>query len=100
MIQRNDPKIPSFTMDQPTFSQPDPEIQDLQKRLGELEREVNGRMSFETDILGLFETVSTAPTNTPYSPYDQVKIYVNGGTYRLYWYDGNANVWHYVTATA
>lgn len=52
------------------------------------------------DLDGLFETVDTAPTTVPKSIYDQVKIYVNGSTYRLYWYDNNANTWHYVTATA
>lgn len=51
-------------------------------------------------IFGLFETVSTVPTISPQTPFEQIKIYVNGATYRLYWYDGNANVWHYVTATA
>ncbi len=58
------------------------------------------RINFNTDIIGLYETVSVAPTNTPASPYDQVKIYVNGSTYRLYWYDSVGHVWHYVTATA
>lgn len=52
------------------------------------------------DLDGLFETVSAAPTTVPKSIYDQIKIYVNGSTYRLYWYDNNANTWHYVTATA
>lgn len=58
------------------------------------------RINFNTDIIGLFETVSAVPTGSPKGPYDQVKVYVNGGTLRLYWYDGVANVWHYVTATA
>lgn len=52
------------------------------------------------DIFGLFETVSTAPVGVPNTPYDQIKIYVNSTTYRLYWYDSTAGVWHYVTATA
>jgi hypothetical protein len=58
------------------------------------------RINFNTDIIGLFETVSVVPTNVPKSPYDQVKVYVSGATYRLYWYDANGGVWHYVTATA
>lgn len=52
------------------------------------------------NVIGMFDTVSTAPTAVPYNWQDQVKIYVNGSTYRLYWYDTNANTWHYVTATA
>lgn len=58
------------------------------------------RINLSTDILGLFETVSVAPTGTPRDLYDQVKIYVNSTTYRLYWYDSSGHVWHYVTATA
>lgn len=58
------------------------------------------RINLNTDILGLFETVSAAPSGTPRDLYDQVKIYVNGATYRLYWYDSVGHAWHYVTATA
>lgn len=81
-------------------------ISAIQGRLTALEgltRELQARtfpINFNTDIQGLFETVSAAPTNIPKSPYDQVKIYVNGATYRLYWYDGVGHAWHYVTATA
>lgn len=57
-------------------------------------------IDWSTNITGLFETVSVAPTNVPKSPYDQVKIYVNSTTYRIYWYDSTGHVWHYVTATA
>lgn len=77
----------------------DKDLADTKRRLDDLEWEVD-HVDLTTDIFGLFETVSTAPTNAPKGPYDQVKIYVNGATYRLYWYDGTANVWHYVTATA
>lgn len=57
-------------------------------------------IDWTTDINGLLETVSAVPAGIPKSPYDQVKIYVNGATLRLYWYDSVAHVWHYVTATA
>lgn len=57
-------------------------------------------IGLDTDIDGIYETVSAAPTNVPRNTYDQIKIYVNSTTYRLYWYDGVGNVWHYVTATA
>lgn len=47
----------------------------------------------------LFEVVSVVPSGDPKSIYDQVKIYTNGGTYRLYWYDYVAHAWHYATGT-
>lgn len=81
-------------------------INDLSARLDSVisSHQHNGnsatRINFNTDIIGLFETVSVAPTIRPNSPYEQVKVYVNGATLRLYWYDTIAGVWHYVTATA
>ena len=51
-------------------------------------------------VWGLFRTVSSAPNGKPVKFADQVVIYTNSTTYRLYWYDTNADVWHYVTATA
>lgn len=55
---------------------------------------------FARNLFGLFETVSAVPTAEPINYLDQIKIYVNGATLRLYWYDKVAHVWHYVTATA
>ena len=52
------------------------------------------------NLLGSFEVVSVAPTSTPTRASKQIKIYTNGTTLRLYWFDTNAGVWHYVTATA
>ena len=51
-------------------------------------------------LFGLFRVSDTAPTGKPTRFSDQVVIYTNSTTYRLYWYDTNAGVWHYVTATA
>lgn len=75
-----------------------------------MEKEITNKVEYFKDnlpqqqlgqnIAGMFQTVSTAPTNTPKNFFDQVQIYVNGGTLRLYWYDTVANTWHYVTATA
>lgn len=59
----------------------------------------NGLVNFNTDIEGLFETVSVVPTLIPKSPYDQVKFYSNSTTYRLYIYDSVNNVWRYATLT-
>ena len=82
--------------------------QDLQQQINEL-RELLARHTHIGDaggqlyvksLFGFFETVSTAPSGVPKTTYDQIKIYVNGATYRLYWYDSVGNAWHYVTATA
>jgi hypothetical protein len=52
------------------------------------------------DITDLFKTVSVAPTHVPRNFSEQFVIYTNGATYRFYWYDTNANTWHYILATA
>lgn len=57
------------------------------------------QINLTTDITGLFEVVSAVPTGTPRRLYDQIKIYTNSTTYRLYWYDYTAHVWHYATGT-
>lgn len=51
------------------------------------------------DILGTIEVVSTAPSYTPRDMYDQVKLYINSTTYRLYIYDNVNHNWHYVALT-
>lgn len=53
-----------------------------------------------SDIFGMFQTVSAVPTGSPVNWQNQIQIYVSGATYRIYWYDTVANIWHYVTATA
>jgi len=57
------------------------------------------RVNLNTDIIGLFEVVSAAPTGVPKDLFDQVKIYHNGTTYRLYWYDNVNHEWRYATGT-
>lgn len=52
------------------------------------------------DLFGLFRVSDTVPDGKPIRFIDQVVVYTNSTTYRLYWYDVNAGVWHYVTATA
>lgn len=67
-------------------------------------------VSLDTDVAGLFEVVSLIPVTSspvggtsylliPTRVYDQIKIYTNGTTYRLYWYDTVAHNWHYATGT-
>lgn len=53
-----------------------------------------------SELFGMFQTVSVAPTAAPARLINQIQIYTNGATYRLYWWDNTNNVWHYVTATA
>ena len=52
------------------------------------------------NIWGMFDTVTAAPTANPTTFQNQIKIYTNGLTHRLYWYDVKNNTWHYITATA
>lgn len=52
------------------------------------------------DIFGTFRVTDTAPTGKPIKFADQIVVYKNSTTYRLYWYDPQNNEWHYVTATA
>jgi hypothetical protein len=105
---------PSF--DQPTFGGSDnvsiaarqdanssvptvEQIQDLSNRIQALELKSSRRINLNTEIVGLFEVVSSAPTGTPKEVFDQIKIYVSGGTYRLYVYDYNGHAWHYASLT-
>jgi len=84
------------------------ENNELTFRIEKLERDMlehnhTGHMTQRIDIedlFGKFEVVSVAPLGKPSTFSQQVKIYTNGATYRLYWYDTTAGVWHYVTATA
>lgn len=50
-------------------------------------------------IVGFFEVVDTVPTAAPTRLRDQIKIYVNGGTKRLYTYDYKNDAWYYVALT-
>ena len=49
------------------------------------------------DIFGKIEVVSVAPVGKPNDIGAQIKIYTNGVTYRLYWYDTTAGAWRYAT---
>lgn len=77
----------------------------LEQRISQLEQD-NTVSKFDNEIYltiknltDLIEVVSTVPTATPKAFYDQVKIYISGGTYRLYVYNYVNNVWRYVTLT-
>lgn len=51
------------------------------------------------DLTGLIKTVSVVPTRTPRSFFEQVVLYVNGTTARLYVYDTVGNTWVKLTNT-
>lgn len=89
-------KSGAYDESQPTPSANAGDIFDLIQRVTALEEK---RVNLNTDVFGLFETVSAAPTGVPRDLYDQIKIYVNGGTYRLYVYDVTGRAWHYATLT-
>ena len=88
-------------------------MQEIQQQINELKSKINDfQLMMNThhhegitqrvnifDIFGLFQTISFVPTVKPNNIFDQVKIYVNSTTYRLYIYDFVNNVWHYVTLT-
>lgn len=47
------------------------------------------------NLEGFFEIVSTAPTHRPKNMFEQIKLYVNGATYRIYFYDYKARAWRF-----
>lgn len=49
-------------------------------------------------ILSLLEVVSTAPTGTPRTFYESIKLYSNTGTYRVYFYLAGVG-WKYTALT-
>ncbi len=79
----------------------------LEKRITELENQMrsHAHKGYDTqridffDVFGLFDTVSAVPTGIPNTPKDQIKIYKNSTTYRLYWYDFVNAQWRYATGT-
>lgn len=77
----------------------DEQLQDLINRVQALENTAHGRIVFNTGLIGLFETVTVAPTGIPLSPYDQIKISVITGTTALNVYDATNHVWKKVTIT-
>ena len=50
-------------------------------------------------LTGIVRTVSTVPSYSPTKIADQIVLYVNGGTKRLYTYDTSTKAWMYTTLT-
>lgn len=74
----------------------DQQINGLSQVIGQMQ---NKRINFNTDIIGLIETVTVAPTGIPTGPYDQIKISVIAGTTALNVYDATNHVWKKITLT-
>lgn len=69
------------------------QIQNLTTRIQQLEVNRATRINLNTDIIGLFETVTVAPTLIPTSPYEQIKLANISGTFYLYVYNTNSKTW-------
>lgn len=100
---------PTFEHPQPQSNQPEygqvantaPDLGTVASDLSALSAKVlqmqNDRINLNTDIIGLFETVTVAPTGVPLGPWSQVKIATIAGTTYLYVYDTASNTWKRVT---
>ena len=64
-----------------------------------IEPSVNPLPIFTKDLFGRLKVVDTTPSVSPtiYNAFDQVVLYKNGSTYRLYWFDGTG--WRYAAGT-
>ncbi len=49
------------------------------------------------NVSGFFEVVSAVPTHKPKNAYEQIKLYVSGATYRIYFYDYKGKAWRNVS---
>lgn len=86
---------------------PPTDLEQVKKDIDQIKRDIedlktgvnNPHMELDTDIFGLFETVSVAPTTIPKILFDQIKVYKNSTTLRLYVYDANNTAWRFVTLT-
>ena len=86
---------------EPMTATPNDEINTSIQNLSSQIQTLQGKRAFlKTDVWGLFQTVSAVPTQIPTTPYEQIQIYVNSTTFRLYWYDAVGHAWHYIVATA
>ena len=109
MLRNNMEKAPDFQHPQSQSNHPaygqvfsdQLSLSDLQEQIRvvsqKLQDYMNTRTNLNTDIIGLFETVTVAPTGIPTSPYEQIKVAVISGTSYLYVYDSANHTWKRVT---
>lgn len=70
----------------------------FQIKVEEIDDKVN-EVPFAGNLFGMFQTVSSVPTEAPTRFINQIQFYSNGSTYRLYIYDTTNKVWRYATLT-
>lgn len=92
--QSNHPAYGQVFSDQLSLSDLQEQIRVVSQKLQDY---MNTRTNLNTDIIGLFETVTVAPTGIPTSPYEQIKVAVISGTSYLYVYDSANHTWKRVT---
>jgi len=51
------------------------------------------------DVQGFFDVIEAAPTHSPKTMWDSIKIYVNGTDYFLYIYNFKNRTWYKSTLT-
>jgi len=85
---------------------PENKIEEFERRLAKVEEQQTiSKYDNPFDFIDLknitsfVEVVSIVPAGFPKTFFDQMKIYINGGTYRLYVYDYANNAWRYATLT-
>jgi hypothetical protein len=73
-------------------------MKDFEHTMEEVDSSVNPvpRNKLE-NIWGMFSVVDTVPTLEPTNFQNQIKIYINGATHRLYVYETSTNTWIYAT---
>lgn len=81
-------------------------IEEIERRLAALEEDKTVSKydnNFDyvdiQNITGFVQVVAVVPAGFPKSFFDQMKIYINGGTLRLYVFDYANNTWRYATLT-
>ncbi len=88
--QTNQPSVGQVFSDSLDVSGLNQQIAELTRRIETIE---NKRINFNTDLIGLFETVTVAPTLIPTSPYEQIKLANISGTFYIYAYNTNSKTW-------
>lgn len=68
----------------------------MEKNLNEIvevDNTINPPAFRQEDFYGMIQTVATIPTVTPSNAFNQIQIYISGGTKKLYIYDTSTNTW-------
>lgn len=72
-------------------------IKELKNEVMELDTKFNKEVKNDLiNLFGMIETVSVAPTHIPIRLIDQIKLYRNGSTTRIYIYDTTNKTWAYI----